>query len=331
MSHWFACEIEEVVRPRGAKAPTVRRLERGFARGESYGTRGFSIEAETGPFDDTTRTLASELECPETPSLVAVSPAVSVRALTRASAVSTGGAIRHELARFFALTDAGLTLIASPDSLATDLAFLAALARREPSEKVDPDSLPIAWQNGSAAVLFHEAIGHPAERALHPAAPGWLTVEDSPSSGELVRIGFDDVGGEVTKQVLTAGAAPAAWRRWSHRDVPAKRLTNLVVTGSGRRLAKLPDTRIDVQLVSDGWWDPSTDAVGLRVVAADLVDGGHRSALEPFVYAARRAELFPLLRGWFGELTRHPGVICGDEGVPLPVGSASVGIVTEAR
>ena len=136
-------------------------------------------------------------------------------------------------------------------------------------------------------MLFHEAIGHPAERGLVPRLPEWLTVEDSPSSGELVRITYDDVGQAVSTKTLSGGERPAALRRWSHRDVPARRMTNLVARGSGPT-RKLPDTRIDALLAADGWWDPATDTLGVRVVAADLVDGPHRRPLEPFVWTARR-------------------------------------------
>jgi hypothetical protein len=245
--------------------------------------------------------------------------------------VTTVGAPHNEQMQVITLTHGDLSLVATPETLAADLALLEELSRREPGERLDPDSLPIAWQNGSAAVLFHEAIGHPSERGFLPKAPPWLAVEDAPDSGELVRMGFDDTGAEVMRRSLTGGSPPSAFRRWSHRDVPARRLTNLVARGSGSPMAALPATRIDVLLVAEGWWDPPTDAIGVRVVAADLVDGLHRRPVEPFVYWARREEIFPLLSGWFGDVTRHPGVVCGDEGVPVPVGSASVGIVTEAR
>jgi len=230
------------------------------------------------------------------------------------------------------LSASELSIVATPESLTTDLRLLTELSARERSLRIDPDSLPIAWRNGSAAVLFHESIGHPAERGLlAPSIPPWLRVADTPASGELVCMTVDDIGTKVGAADLTAGEPPAAFRRWSYRDVPARRLTNLVVSTTGTPLAALPDTRIDVLLASDGWWDPATDSIGVRVVAADLVEAGRTTPVEPFVYSTSREELFPLLAGWFGSATRHPGVLCGDEGVSLPVGSVSPGILTEAR
>jgi hypothetical protein len=210
------------------------------------------------------------------------------------------------------------------------VAALLALAAREPVERVDPSTLPLAWQNGSGAVLLHEVIGHPSERGRFGSTiPSWLRVEDVPADG-IVRIEVDDTGEPVSTRTLSDGFKPAALRRWSHRDVPARRMTNLVARGSGQCLTTLPKVRIDALLVAEGYWDPPTDAVRVHVVAADLVDGGHRRPIEPFVYATRREEALRLLSGWFGEVTRHPGVLCGDEGVPLPVGSSAVGLLTEA-
>lgn len=332
MTHWFACEIEEVVRPDSASGRSVRRLDRGFARGEGNLSRGFAVEASTEPFDDILRALSDGLVRPPAPDLGSIQATVSARSLTRVSATSTGGPAQRETVQVIALSAGGLTLVATPASLASDLETLERLVRREPVERADPDALPIAWQNGSAAVLFHEVIGHPAERGYFPTTvPPWLEVIDAPDSGDLVAIGTDDTGAPVSRETLTARARPAALRRWSHRDLPSRRLTNLVCRGTGESLDFLPGARIDALLVDEGWWDPSTDVAGVRVVAADLVDGRHRRPLEPFVYVTRREEAFSLLLGWFGEVCRHPGVICSDEGVPLPVGSASVGVVTGAR
>lgn len=332
MSHWFACEIEEIIRPGGAGASTVRRVDRGFATGEGTDSRGFLVEAATEPFDDMLSRLESRIARPEAPSLAAIPPFVSVRVLTRASAVSTGSSIHAACMQVVALSMNGMSIVATPQSMEADLATLVDLAGREPVENVEAGSLPLAWQNGSAAVLLHEAVGHPAERGLFASTiPSWLRVDDAPSSGELVIMTIDDVGAAVSTRELTSRRRPTALRRWSHRDIPARRLTNLLVRGSGPGLTKLPATRVDVLLVAEGYWDPSNDTVGVRIVAADLVDGRHRLPLEPFFYTTQRESLFPLMAGWFGESVRHPGVLCGDEGVPLPVGSASVGILTEAR
>lgn len=330
MTHWFACEIEELVRLRGDAGPSVRRVDRGFARTEGSERSGFHVEAASEAFDETLHALSSALERPPATGLERIPREVSARVLTRASAVSTGASVSRRCEQVIALAAGNLSILTTPRSLDADLSALLALAARVPVERVDPDTLPLAWQNGSGAVLLHEAIGHPSERGrFRSTVPPWLHVDDVPA-GELVQLQVDDTGAPVTTETLSAGRKPTALRRWSHRDVPARRMTNLVARGSGPCLTSLPDVRIDVLLVAEGYWDPPTDAVRVHVVAADLVDGSHRRPVEPFVFATRREELFRLLSGWFGEVTRHPGVLCADEGVSLPVGSSAVGLLTEA-
>jgi hypothetical protein len=330
VSHWFACEIRELVRLRGENSPSVRRVDRGFARTEGSERSGFHVEASSEPFDETLHRLVPMLRLPAEPSVAHLPPDVSVRVLTRASAVSGANGLSSRCEQVIALAAGNLSMLTTPASLDVDLAALLALAAREPVERVDPSTLPLAWQNGSGAVLLHEVIGHPSERGRFGSTiPSWLRVEDVPADG-IVRIEVDDTGEPVSTRTLSDGFKPAALRRWSHRDVPARRMTNLVARGSGQCLTTLPKVRIDALLVAEGYWDPPTDAVRVHVVAADLVDGGHRRPIEPFVYATRREEALRLLSGWFGEVTRHPGVLCGDEGVPLPVGSSAVGLLTEA-
>lgn len=332
MSHWFSCEIEEIVRPRGTLKPSVRRVDRGFSRVEGNESRGFVIEGSSEPFDDTLRSHASEIERPPAPLLDTIPADVGVRVLTRATVVSTVGPLLRSSLQVITLSTGGISIVATPESLTIDLGYLREFGGRPTKERADPGSLPIAWQNGSAAVLFHESIGHPAERGRFPAGiPSWLEIDDAPSSGDLVSFEFDDTGAPIALKTLTDRTKPSALRRWSHRDGPTRRMTNLLARGSGSRMAELPKTRIDVLLVAAGYWDPQTDMLGVHVAAADLVDGPHRLPIEPFDYTARREELFPLLAGWFGEITRHPGVMCGDEGVSMPVGSAAVGVLTEAR
>jgi hypothetical protein len=331
LRHWFACEIEEIVKPGDAKSPRVRRLDRGFARTDGRAGTGFAIEAASEPFDDTLRALETTLEGLPGPAFSRLPDNVSARMLTRTTAVSRNGATFRTSMRVVSLTRNAISIIATRESLTGDLATLSALARREPVERVLPSSLPMAWQEGSAAVLIHEAVGHPAERGIFaPSVPSWLRVDDSPETGHLVRLETDDTGTPVGSRTLTDGLPPDALRRWSHRDIPARRMTNLIVRGSGRPVTRLPSPRVDVLLASAGQWDPLTDEVSVKIAAADLVDGPHRRPVEPFTWSIRRAELFRLLAGWFGEVHRHPGVLCGDEGVALPVGSAAVGLMTEA-
>jgi hypothetical protein len=330
LSHWFACEIEELVRHRGEKAPGIRRLDRGFARTDGSERSGFRVEASSEPSDDESRALGTLLERVPAPELASIPREVSVRVLTRASAVSTAGVTSCQGLQVIALSVGSLSIVTTPRNLPVDLDALLALAAREAVEVVDPDTLPLAWRNGSGAVLLHETVGHPAERGrFSTIVPPWLEVEDDPA-GDLSPLEVDDTGVPVARELLTRGRRPSALRRWSHRDVPARRMTNLVARGTNHGLTALPRARVDVLHVAEGYWDPSTDMVRVHVSAADLVDGHRRVPVEPFVFAAQRGEIFRRLSGWFGDPVRHPGVLCGDEGVSLPVGSMSVGLVTEA-
>lgn len=97
-------------------------------------------------------------------------------------------------------------------------------------------SLPILWRNGSAAVLLHEAVGHPLELEMPPVAwPEWLRVD-----------------------------CPLALRRASFSDVPLRRMTRVVVSQENAPF-ELPERRIDVHLVRGGAYDPLTDVVTIDV------------------------------------------------------------------
>jgi hypothetical protein len=223
------------------------------------------------------------------------------------------------------------SIVSTPRSLRSDLHRLADAMASPASHGASPGELPIAFSGGSAAVLMHEAVGHPSERrAPHVAWPAWLEVTDDPFATALGHLPLDDCGRPVAKRELTRGESPSALRRWSFRDTPIVRMSNLRVTGSGVP-ASLPSTRIDVQLVDQGGWDPLTEQVALRISLAELVDGRHRTLLPRFTFRATRREIAARLAGWFGEPTSYPGVICSDEGQTLPVGSIATGLLLLPR
>ncbi|HEY0157046.1 MAG TPA: hypothetical protein VGF28_07100 [Thermoanaerobaculia bacterium] len=186
-------------------------------------------------------------------------------------------------------------------SLVTDAVHLdedVALLRRAALEsEAEVRPLPILWRNGSAAVLLHEAAGHPAEHGLPPLAlPAWLQLEN-----------------------------PLTLRRASFRDVPLRRMTNLVVRAADAPFA-LPEARLEVLLVDGGGYEPLTDVVTLRVAAADLVEGDTTRRVAPFTLTRARGD-FRFL-GAAGEPLRYPGVICSREGQELVVGSHAPLLVT---
>jgi hypothetical protein len=175
----------------------------------------------------------------------------------------------------------GLSVVTTPEDAQQDYALLKDLAGSKPV--MPAGHLPILWQNGSAAVLLHEAIGHAAEHgAAEIGWPPWLSVD-----------------------------APIALRRESFRDVPLPRMTHLIARQSGAPFA-LPHERIEVQLISGGAYDPLTGVVTINVAV---------SSAGAFTIKRTRAQIAASLAGAFGEPIRYPGVICSREGQELYVPS----------
>jgi hypothetical protein len=168
------------------------------------------------------------------------------------------------------------------------------------------------WRNGSAAVLLHEAIGHAAEHSAMPVEwPAWLTVHDEPT------FPIDDIGND-TRAVDLMREAPASLRRESFRDVPLRRMTNVVVRQHDAPF-DLPSSATEIDLIAGGSYDPLTDTVTIHVAA---------SSAGAFTLRRTRAEVAASLAGAFGEPLRYPGVICSREGQELAVGSFAPVMIT---
>lgn len=248
------------------------------------------------------------------------------------TAVPDGGAARRDTSRFCTVRGEGGTLVLplsvdAPDILLEALDLLESAAT---GVRADIHELPVAWLRGTAAVLFHEAIGHPAEAGAPPVRwPGWLRVVDDPAASALVSAEFDDVGRPISSADLTRGERPAALRRESYRDEPLVRMTNLVVTAHAPAFA-LPDPRIDALLLGGGRWDPASDLVTIRVIRARRIADGVASPVTPFTWRAPRVAIPSLLGGGGGDVSAYPGVLCADEGQRIPVGSLAAPVVTEA-
>jgi hypothetical protein len=184
----------------------------------------------------------------------------------------------------------GVSIVTTPADAHRDYALLRKLARSKPAAK--PEPLPIVWQNGSAAVLLHEAIGHACEHgAVEIPWPAWLTVE-----------------------------APLALRRETFRDVPLPRMTHLIAQQSGAPFAP-PHERIDVQLIAGGGYDPVTGIVTIDIAV---------STAGAFTVQGTRSEIAASLIGAVGEPIRYPGVICSREGQQLYVASHAPVMLTDA-
>lgn len=190
------------------------------------------------------------------------------------------------------------SIVTTPEYLATDLALLTATATVPP---VPPPEgrFPYVWRNGTAAVLLHEAIGHPREHGHAEVDwPSWLTVD-----------------------------IPLKKRRATFRDVPLLRMTDVVAMQTNAPF-ELPAERIEILLLGGGAYEPLTEIVSIRVAIAELIDAHGTTRLAPFELTQSRCEVAASLAGATGDPIRYPGVICSREGQELAVGSCAPVMVT---
>ncbi|HXG57777.1 MAG TPA: hypothetical protein VNL91_02020 [Thermoanaerobaculia bacterium] len=239
----------------------------------------------------------------------ALAPGARVRIVARAEREEG----RERVSSTITITDAaGVSIVTTRENAGGDLQRLrAALAR--PVELSAPPKLPMVWRNGSAAILFHEAAGHPAEHRCTPLVwPSWLRVEDVAEEG---------------RADLLAGELPRAVRRESFRDVPMPRMTSLVVSQDGAPFT-LPDERVEIAYVTDGSFDPFRGIVTVRVAVAEEIAAGRVRRIAPFAIRIVRARVAESLLGAAGAPERYPGVVCSSEGQQLIVGSHAPVVVT---
>jgi hypothetical protein len=248
-----------------------------------------------------------------------------IRLIQHARAVVHGDGDRdtHSWRMLLVSTPGGRSVAVAPGELHQFEHLLSAHSPALP-EVVDHRELPIEWAAGSAAVLMHEAVGHPAEQLRHDVDwPQWLSVLDGGRNPAVL----DDCGEPLQRCELTRGQQPSAWRRTSYRDVPMQRMTDLTVTATGVT-ALLPPRRIRIFLLSSGRYDPLSDSITLAVSGAELVTGSASSPLAPFILNASRASVAAALAGECGPIVTYPGVACFDEGQRLFVGSRACGLLT---
>ena len=183
-----------------------------------------------------------------------------------------------------------LSIVTAPDRVQEDLQLLRN-AGVPPAGPAASRRRPILWQNGTAAILLHEACGHPLEHDQAPLnLPEWLHVE-----------------------------IPLAPRRETFRDVPLPRMQYVRVTQSDAPF-EIPSEHVAVQMVDGGAYDPLTQTIAVRVSA---------SSIGAFTLVEHRANLTFL--GARGDAQRYPGVICSREGQELVVGSYAPTLVTAFR
>lgn len=200
--------------------------------------------------------------------------------------------------RTIVVTLANRSVVTTPEHFDRDVALLRSATDGDAPLR----NLPFLWKHGSAAVLLHEAIGHPLEHGQAPIdLPSWLTVD-----------------------------VPLRTRRASFKDVPLERMTDVVARQHDAPFV-LPDERIEIELVDSGAYDPLTERVTLRIAAANLVEGERVRAMAPFTISEARQNIARAIAGAAGEPLRYPGVICSREGQELVVGSYAPLLLTELR
>jgi hypothetical protein len=258
---------------------TESRLMHGRAR-----QNGDSIEAVDTCDDRLSRACDAASDAAR--ALVRTLPEAQVRMRVRATREDDAESVETTIT----LRIHGVSIVTTPADAHRDYALLRELAGSKPATKLAP--LPIVWQNGSAAVLLHEAIGHAREHgAAEISWPAWLSVE-----------------------------APLALRRETFRDVPLPRMTHLIARQSGAPFEP-PHERIEVQLVAGGGYDPVTGIVTIDVAV---------SSAGAFNMQRTRPEFAASLIGAAGEPIRYPGVICSREGQQLYVASHAPVMLTDA-
>lgn len=190
------------------------------------------------------------------------------------------------------------SVVTEPEHFERDVALL----RNSRDGEMQPRPVPLLWRNGSAAVLLHEAIGHPLEHG-QPSVPlpPWLAVE-----------------------------VPLCERRASFKDVPLVRMTDVIARQIDAPFV-LPAERIEIELVDGGAYDPLTERITLRIAAATLIERNEAHALAPFAMHETRTNVVRSIVGATGEPLRYPGVICSREGQELVVGSYAPLMLTEPR
>jgi len=212
-------------------------------------------------------------------------------------------ATEDEVESTIAITINGVSVVSTPESVERDYELLRACGTTS-IRRPKPAHTHLVWRNGSAAVLLHEAIGHAAEHGHEPLDwPKWLRVRDESRDGTAD---------------LIAGEMPLALRRESFRDVPLRRMTNLVADESGAPF-ELPDRRIEIHLVAGGAYEPLTEIVTINIAVSDA---------GPFTFRAPRSAIARSLLGAAGPSVRYPGVICSREAQEIYVGSHAPAMIT---
>jgi hypothetical protein len=267
-----------------------RLFERRLSHGEAFHDERGIVAADTR---DAELVAACDAAMDELQAFVV--PDARIRLVAEASSVDG-------VTRTITVTSGNRSIVTTPEHFVNDVALL----RGAMDGDAAPRNVPFLWKHGTAAVLLHEAIGHPLEHG-QPSIdlPPWLIVD-----------------------------VPLKQRRASFKDVPLLRMTQVVARIIARQHGApfaIPEQRIEIELVDGGAYDPLTGMVTLRIAAATLVDGDRVDVLAPFTIHETRESIVRSIAGAAGEPLRYPGVICSREGQELVVGSYAPLMLTVLR
>jgi hypothetical protein len=175
----------------------------------------------------------------------------TVRLVAESGTEGTTGAI--------VVRDGPLSIVSDATHIEEDVALLRkSSAGVPPAVQAAPGRL--LWQNGSAAVLLHELIGHPLEHDAPPIdLPDWLQLE-----------------------------IPLTRRRATFRDVPLLRMQHVRASQTGAPFE--PGDAIDITLIDSGAYDPLTDTVTLNVAASSIGPFTLHEPRERFVFTGAIGE-----------------------------------------
>ena len=326
VQHLFATAMIEHVRPgTGSPMEPSLRMEYGQALTTAAADGTFLIEGSDSLDQRLTIALSDEakdyLASVERQGLSDAAEA-DIRFITRRRAIFTRNAETLDEQSFAIVSSRSLRGVVA---IADAAAFASFLAQRdaESPRRCSDRLLPLLFTRGSATVLLHEAIGHPAESGEFVPWPSWLHVIDAPPSA------IDDLG-NPTAAIDLLRETPKTWRRFHWRDAPLRRMSNLQIEASEIN-ADRPEHYIEVVLVDEGSWDALTGIITLAITLAYEVKGGEKFRIEPFRIALAVNALPRSIAAIGRPSFDYPGVICALAGQTLRVSGSAPDILLQVR
>lgn len=227
-----------------------------------------------------------------------------------------------------------------------------------PIDEVCDGDHVVCFSPAAAAMIFHEAVGHPLEHSegLHrpilqvgqQLGPSWLTVEDRPDIEGLFATqtrddcGFGSARVPLIRQGVLVGllagkdgcasnvAPSACFRRQDYRYPPRSRMSNLVVApgpASSADLIAQSNASIYVGKVSEGFIDNDTNVFTVAVLEAWSLDHGRYAArLRPFALECPVSHFMGRMLG-SGSDQQTLSMYCVSDDAVLPVSSSASTLV----